>query len=322
MRRKNARLVRAVRHVSLLSAAALLAGFASQARAQTATPVIVDSVDGNIPSTPTQFPNSSNVTITNGQLLTGTPLIVGDVSTGVVDVETNGWFDVNNIIELQNGMLTGPTYDGPADGPSAIIGNQVGSNGTVNMGINGGFGIWNAVGDVDIADQRGSAGTVNIGVGFLNILDGDINVGGTSSLQGGTATINLENNISGINVGFTANQFTGAGTNLRLWAGGTVNLTGGGTINIGNIVNDGGAFNWTQGTVQIISDDVDMGSAGDIFTSSFALNSGMNLQVDQTLTINGFTLNVAGSLNAGQLIESNGGLINFTNGNLTIETLP
>ncbi|MGA2232345.1 MAG: dockerin type I domain-containing protein [Tepidisphaeraceae bacterium] len=310
-----------------LSLAAILAGLASSAAADPT--VVVDTVDGNISQSPTAFPNDFDFTIFNGELLSGSPLIVGDVATGVVDDETNGWFtDANNNIDLVDGIATGPSYIGPADGPSAIIGNQAGSDGMVDLGIHdgnpdyqniNGLGLWTSVGDVDIAAEPASSGVVYIDVGGLSILDGDINVGGTSSASGGTATLTLASGLAGINTYFDDNQFTGQGTNLRVWPGGTVNLQGG-SINVGGLVDAGGRFDWTRGTLHILDSNFDIGSPGDFFGAGFALNSGMNLQVDQQLSINSVTLNLSGgSLDAGTLVQANGALINFTNGKLTVE---
>ena len=251
---------------------------------------------------------TGQVTVDGGTWTHSHSLVVGEEGDGSLII-TNGGQVTDNFAEV--GWLTGSvgevTVDGSTwDNNSMHIGYD--GNGVVNV-INGG-----QVTSIDsgIAWFAGSTGSVTVGgQGSSWTNTRDLFIGGRSGSAGGTGELTVS---SGGTVNVTRN--------LKMWPGGTLNVNGG-SVSVGSIWSDGGAVNFTAGSVNC-SGDLLIGPGG-LPSTDLTLGALVTLSVDGATTIDfatTVTLN-GGRFSTGSLVRYgafafNSGTFSLTDDDLTI----
>ncbi len=168
---------------------------------------------------------SGSLTVSAGGFVSGgggvNQCTIGDSTTG------SGSLTVTGANSRMN-FTSGPTHFGRL--------------GAATININSG-GRLDHNSDAYLSSILGTCNATITGIGSRWIPGAGMYVGGTSGAPGGTATLTLSNN------GLLQ---IGSGSTLKIWNGSTVNLSGG-IIQTGTFSNSG-TFNWTSGTLHLLSD--------------------------------------------------------------------
>ena len=261
---------------------------------------------------------------------TSTATVDGDDGLGNPSTWTNFdnlhvGFDGNGMLNIQNG--------GAVFNTSGRIGSQVGSIGTVTVDGDNGSGIpstWTNFGSLyvgflgngtlniqnggavsntlsgNIGRSAGSTGTATVdGTDSTWTLSSSLTVGGSSTLAGGTGTLDVLNN-----------GLVDVGGTLKIWNPGTVTLDGG-SIDATTIDNtDGGTFDFIDGTLTVdtflgdLTQDGGTISPGDspgttTITGNYTINAG-TLEIEIGGLIQGTEydfLDVAGNVDLGGTLD-------------------
>lgn len=250
-----------------------------------------------------------SVTVNNSKMTVGDDLIVGHSGTAILLVEAGS--EVSNLRGILAEKNTG-------NGTATVTGNgskwtntnllSIGEDGIGLLTIEAGGLVTSSEGF--IGANFGAQGTVTLSDTNSTWNNSqNLFVGGRSSTSGGTGTLE-------INTGSTVS----VGNALKIWEGGTVNLNGG-TLTTGSL-EILGAFNFSQGTLNLTNSNVTIGAGAGItgfFESTLILNPGMAVNVtnglgdvaaDRKLLINDATSSFSanGGTNDGQITVVNGSL--------------
>jgi T5SS/PEP-CTERM-associated repeat protein len=238
-------------------------------------------------------------------------------STGTITVGADA--DATGTLSIEDGGQVGNV--------TGVVGNQVANTGTVT--VTGADSAWTNSGTLTVGfagsgtlDIEGGAAVTSGGgiIGRAGGSDGDV----TLSDPGSTWTVNGNLGVGGdTTAGGDGSLTINTGTEVvvsqttRLFAPGTINLDGG-TFRTGSIQDNGGAFNWTSGTLNITGPQgVNLGQNA-IFPAVTTLAAGQRLVIDNTLTVDATdVLRLTGGNASAGTIALDGGTILGTTLDLT-----
>ncbi len=213
---------------------------------------------------------------------------------------------------------------GTLQSQGAVIGDQAGSSGTMNIDIEifDGNGAWDVNGDLVIGNN--GAGTLNLTAG--TVTSADVTVGANAGALG---TVNMSGGSWSANSLTIGNTSDAVGTDVVTLAGGsftsynavTVNssaelIVNGGSLNAASLSGGPGSVQFTGGSITLQSDlTLD---ANSILGPTPSLVSGQSLSVNNLAVSGGTVLSITGgSLNAASL-TGDPGSVQFTGGSVTL----
>ena len=284
----------------------------------------------------------STTTIDNSGAITQTGAIT---SSSILTINSGGSYDQSTGYNFVSGLLTvdaGSSYalsgsDNYSDANySYLSANSIDNNGTFTQ--NGGFNIIsNTMTIATDGSYAMSAGTLRVGEiirtgsgafvytgGELLLTNSDLIVDGTSdSLLGSTVTIANGQAFQAVNqnIGSTGSITQTGGLNtatnmLTIDAGGSYTLSGG-TLRTDDVALNGGAFNYTAGSVQLANGDLNVGDSGFIGNSLNIVDGESFKASNQTVDGAGSVVQDGGSNNITALLTiDSGGSYTMNGGNL------
>lgn len=176
-----------------------------------------------------------------------------------------------------------------ASATSANVGNLlIGDDRAATVEVTGGSSL--EVPSVSLGAQDGGDGilTISGNNSAFSTNGGDINVGGTAKVGGGSGTVNIETG---------AWASTGMAGTLRLWAGGQVNVNGG-TLYYNALASYGGKVNFNSGRITGLNN-----ISADATTLTTLLGPAHELGIGRTIACNStMTLSSAIDVNGGSLV--------------------
>jgi len=210
-------------------------------------------------------------------------VIVGNSMPGTLNVVGGDVFVGDDVLTFSD-LVLGNNSQG--DGLVQVIGLgssltaqklRVGDDGLGVFSVRSGASV-SSSSDTNIGQESGSSGTLSVeDAGSSLIVGGSLFVGGSSSGEGGNATLNV-GVLAGPSDG--TDGFVDVTNTLHVYSGETVNLHGG-TLETGSIVVEDRNFQdeWSSGTLRVTNSSLTIGEEIGPFDNVLSLGSSQRLEV-------------------------------------------